>query len=99
MPHSLSGIAGLVEAFVELAVHIAAEQQRKRKFRNRRRVGATLRPGENTPMWNLLRQEAKSHIRKYGDQAKLGRILGLPRQRVNAFLTAGKEMPDAERAL
>lgn len=99
MPPGLMGIAGLVEAFVELGVQIAAEQQRKRKFRNRRRIGATLRPGENTPMWNLLRREAKSHIRKYGDQAKLARILQLPRQRVNAFLTAGREMPDAERAL
>lgn len=99
MPHSLSGIAGLVEDFVELAVQIAAEQQRKRRFRNRRRIGATLRPGENTPMWNLLRREAQSHILRYGDQAKLGRILNLPRQRVNAFLTAGREMPDAERAL
>jgi hypothetical protein len=36
---------------------------------------------------------------RYGDQANLGRILGLPRQRVNAFITGGGQMPDAERTL
>ncbi|HEY5552930.1 MAG TPA: hypothetical protein VIK52_13645 [Opitutaceae bacterium] len=99
MPHSLTLIAGLVDIFVDGAVDIAAESQRKRKFRNRRRLGATLRPGENTPMWNLLWREAQSHIHRYGDQAKLGRILQVPRQRVSAFLTAGREMSDAERAV
>ena len=33
------------------------------------------------------------------DQANLGRLLGLPRQRINAFVTGGGEMPDAERIL
>jgi hypothetical protein len=29
----------------------------------------------------------------------MARFLGLPRQRVNAFLTTGHRMPDAERTL
>jgi hypothetical protein len=30
---------------------------------------------------------------------KLARLLGLPRQRINSFVTGGGQMPDAERTL
>jgi hypothetical protein len=70
-------------------------------FRGRRSAGSgqTLRPGPDTPLWNDLRKELRPHLRRYGEQALLGRELDLPRQRVNAFVTAGTEMPDAERTL
>jgi hypothetical protein len=61
--------------------------------------GRTLRPGNDTPLWNEFRLQIRPHLRKYGRQANLGRLLGLPRQRVNAFVTSGREMPDAERTL
>ena len=64
-----------------------------------RRGGKTLRPGPSTPLWNELRRQLRPYLRKYGYQANLGRLLGLPRQRVNAFVTGGGEMPDAERTL
>ena len=72
-----------------------------RAFRRQRPAGAgfTLRPGKATPLWNELRAQLRPHLRKYGEQANLGRLLGLPRQRVNAFLTGGHQMPDAERTL
>lgn len=61
--------------------------------------GRTLRPGQATPLWNELRRQLRPHLKQYGHQANLGRLLGLPRQRVNAFVTGGGEMPDAERTL
>jgi hypothetical protein len=61
--------------------------------------GGTLRPGKETPLWNELRKQLRPHLRKYGHQANLGRMLGLPRQRINAFVTGGGQMPDAKRAL
>jgi len=67
--------------------------------RRSRRGGATLRPGRETPLWNALRAELRPHLKHYGSQARLGRLLGLPRQQVNAFVTGGGRMPDAERAL
>jgi hypothetical protein len=65
----------------------------------RRKGGNTLRPGPQTPLWNELRRQLRPHLLRYGHQANLARLLGLPRQRVNAFVTGGGEMPDAERTL
>ena len=65
----------------------------------RSRTGKTLRPGRDTPLWNELRRQLRPHLQKYGYQVNLGRLLGLPRQRINAFVTGGGEMPDAERTL
>jgi hypothetical protein len=67
--------------------------------KRRGRAPLTLRPGAETPHWNELRRQLRPHVRKYGMQAKLGRVLGLTRQRIHAFLTRGSEMPDAERTL
>jgi hypothetical protein len=61
--------------------------------------GSTLRPGKDTPLWQELRAQLRPHLRQYGRQANLARLLGLPRQRVNAFVTGGGQMPDAERTL
>lgn len=61
--------------------------------------GATLRPGKQTLLWNELRRQLRPYVRKRGTQAQLARLLGLPRQRVNDFLTRGNQMPDAERTL
>lgn len=67
--------------------------------RRRGRPGRTLRPGKDTPLWNELRRQLRPHLRRYGTQVNLGRLLGLPRQRINAFVTGGGQMPDAERTL
>ncbi len=61
--------------------------------------GGTLRPSRETRLWNELRAQLLPHVRRHGDQAQLARLLGLPRQRVNAYLTQGTQMPDAERTL
>ena len=63
------------------------------------RRGSTLRPGDGTPLWNALRKHVRPLIRRRGEQVKLARILGLPRQRVNEYFTRAHHMPDAERTL
>ncbi len=91
---------GLAEALLFIGEELL--QQSSRAFRiERPRVsrGATLRPGRETPLWNELRTHLRPRLRKYGEQVNLGRLLGLPRQRINAYVTSGKQMPDAERTL
>jgi hypothetical protein len=95
-------IPEVIIAAIEKAAKLMAEQS-ARSFRihaNRRgRAHKTLRPGRKTPLWNQLRRQLRPHLRRYGDQVNLGRMLGLPRQRINAFVTGGGQMPDAERTL
>jgi hypothetical protein len=96
----------LGEALAEGAVTASAAMARQavKAFRiepprRTRKGGHTLRPGDQTPLWNELRRQLRPYLRQYGHQANLGRLLGLPRQRVNAFVTGGGQMPDAERTL
>lgn len=96
---SLYPFVEMAEAIGKLAIEKVVEHQKDRRYQRRRRVGATLRPGGSTPLWNGLRREVRLQLKRRGDQVKLARVLGLPRQRVNSFLTAGSEMPDAERTL
>jgi len=88
---------------IRLAAEDMARQSAKafriEQRRRSRRGGATLRPGQETPLWNELRAQLRPHLQVYGQQVNLGRLLGLPRQRINAFVTGGGEMPDAERTL
>jgi hypothetical protein len=88
----------LFQGALEIAKHTAKAFRTENK-RHRRRGGGTLRPGVETPLWNALRAELRPHLKIYGSQVNLGRLLGLPRQRVNAFVTGGGQMPDAERTL
>ncbi len=90
----------IVEVIVAAAVEMAKHSTMAFRFeRQRARGGATLRPGKDTPLWNGLRMQLRPELRKYGQQVNLGQMLGLPRQRINSFVTAGKQMPDAERTL
>jgi hypothetical protein len=67
--------------------------------RTRRRRGATLRPGAGTPLWNELARLAAHYVVRYGDKARLARVLGVPRQRVHEYLVSRTACPDTERAL
>jgi hypothetical protein len=76
----------------------AAVQQSRRRRQSRR--GETLKPGADTPLWNELVAAVRAQLTgRYGEKARLGRVLGLPRQRVNDFLRNRTYLPDAERAL
>jgi hypothetical protein len=86
----------LILLFAETIAHRTAQAYR---IARSPRKGGTLRPGKDTPLWNELRAQLRPQLRKRGAQAYLGRLLGLPRQRVHAYLTNGSQMPDAERTL
>ena len=67
--------------------------------RKRPRKGQTLRPGPDSPLWNALSSAARAQCKARGDRVKVGRILGLPRQRITEMLRSRKHLPDAERTL
>lgn len=90
----------LLDVSVEMGRHaVLALKAYRFEPRSPGRGGSTLRPGKQTPLWNQLRAQLRPHLRRYGQQVNLGRMLGLPRQRINAFVTGGGRMPDAERTL
>lgn len=84
---------------MEAAVLMAEQSPKAFRLVARRRGGRTLRPGPDTPLWNELRVQLRPLLQNYGEQARLARLLGVPRQRVNDFVTGGGAMPDAERTL
>jgi hypothetical protein len=99
LPVALEISAGLA---VLLAVTALATIRQKAKITlrpKRGRRGQTLRPGLDTPLWNELASVVRSELTRYGEKAKLGRILGLPRQRVYELLNSRLHLPDAERTL
>lgn len=92
----------LVE-ILELAVKAASDAARK-KYRERKRRPrdgryAALQPGPDTPLWNELARECELHLTRYGAKANLGRLLGVPRQRIHQLLVAKTACADAERTL
>jgi hypothetical protein len=89
----------LAAILLEAAGAFTMEVDEAIRIYRRRSRGKTLRPGLRTPLWNAVRFELKPHLKRYGDQVNLGRVIGLPRQRINAYITRGTEMPDAERTL
>ena len=95
----VSLIPDVLYAILEVAATDVLDRREKKRRARSRGVGVTLRPGNGTPLWNDLRTAVRASTTAYGDQAQLARILGLPRQRVNSYLTGGGQMPDAERTL
>jgi hypothetical protein len=55
--------------------------------------------GEESPLWNALATALRAELRPRGAKARLARLLGIPRQRLNDFLIARRRLPDAEIAL
>ena len=99
IPRSAELPLRLGEMILEAAVAMAEQSSKAFRISGRRRGGRTLRPGPETPLWNELRAQLRPLLVKRGDQVMLARVLGLPRQRVNDFVTGGGAMPDAERTL
>ncbi|MBI3886216.1 MAG: hypothetical protein HY302_10865 [Opitutae bacterium] len=94
--------AELGNLIIAAAVEMAKQTNKAFRVEPRRRsqrTGRTLRPGKDTPLWNELRAQLQPYLTQYGQQVNLGRVLGLPRQRINSFVTGGGQMPDAERTL
>ena len=88
--------SGAIAETAAVAARATAKQVRKVTRTGR---GQTLRPGEDTPLWNTLVQELRGHLTQHGDQVRLARFVGLSRQRLNTFLVGKSALPDAERTL
>ena len=95
---TLDLLDGLFQAAME-ASRISAKYAATHYRKSQPAVGLTLHPGDQTPLWNQLREQIRFHTQGYGDKANLARCMGLPRQRLQEFLKAGSAMPDAERTL
>ena len=91
--------AALATALAEAAVKSLRAAAKLAPVARLPRRGATLKPGRATPLWNELAAAIHGQLARRGEKAKLGRVLGLPRQRIHDLLRARKHLPDAERAL
>jgi transcriptional regulator with XRE-family HTH domain len=93
---TVMAVSGLLADAAFLAAR-SAHRQVQKAMRPKR--GQTLRPGNDTPLWNELVGALRGSLNKYGDKAKLGRYIGVPRQRIDDFLNGKRALPDAERTL
>ena len=91
----------LLERLVAAALAAGRAALRARALARHRpsRRNLTLRPGADTPRWNELVRQIRPHLRRYGAKAKLARLLGVPRQRLQDCLKAKSACLDAERTL
>ena len=89
----------LASLLADAAVHTIRLAAKTTLRARRTRRGQTLHPGHDTPLWNELAAAVRAQLIHYGEKARLGRILGLPRQRVHELLSSRHHMPDAERTL
>jgi hypothetical protein len=78
----------------------AAAKTAKKVIRERRHGSyATRRPGEDSPLWNICAELLRAELRPLGSKVRLARFLGIPKQRLNNFLTGHNRLPDAELTL
>jgi hypothetical protein len=91
--------AELSVTLLDAAIKTMKATARITKDRRRGRRGQTLKPGIDTPLWNELSRAVRIRLQRYGEKARLGRLLGLPRQRVHELLMSRRHLPDAERTL
>jgi len=92
----------LPAAFILLLLEAAEASARKALTKHKRRPpkrGLTLQPGPDTPLWNELVRQVVPLLRRRGSKVHLGRILGIPRQRMHVCLKAKSGCLDAERTL
>jgi len=100
LPPQLKLHGALALALFEAAHQTALVAIRAGKAISRpKQQGCTVRPGEQTPLWNELVRHAIPHLHKRGAKTNLARLLGVPRQRIHDYLKQTTAAPDAERTL
>ncbi|HWA10939.1 MAG TPA: hypothetical protein VG838_15975 [Opitutaceae bacterium] len=99
LPPQLRLPAALSVALMTASIQTTKATLRLTAGRRRGRRGQTLKPGLGTPLWNELCRAVRTRLRRHGEKARLGRLLGLPRQRVHELLMSRRHLPDAERTL
>jgi hypothetical protein len=98
-PPQLETTAAMSIELMSAAVKSAQRAARSVQHARRPRRGQTLKPGPDTPLWNELAGAVQTQLSRYGEKARLGRVLGLPRQRIHEMLRSRRHLPDAERTL
>lgn len=98
-PSQLNLPAGVTDALIAAGESMAADTRKTLRISRRGARGDTLKPGSQAPLWNSLVAQVRPHLKTHGESAKLARLLGLHRQAIHAYFTAGTRMPDAERTL
>ena len=102
LPVQMRSAGALIQLLGELellAVEHAQRAAQRRTDARRPRKGATLRPGDDTPLWNAVVEKMRPHLRARGTKAGLARVLGVPSQRVHDYFVSGTQMPNAERMI
>jgi hypothetical protein len=89
----------IVLSLFRLALTAAQRARRTRLARRAPKVGRTLLPGPDTPLWNELVRQVRPHLRRRGSKNLLAHLLGIPRQRLYRCLKANRAFLDAERTL
>ena len=92
-------IGELAYGLAELSRELIVAGLRKLPKEPRARRGSTIRPGQRTPLWNALAESVRPHLRRRGAKTNLGRMLGVPPQRVHEYFKLKSATPDAERVL
>jgi hypothetical protein len=95
----LKSLGPVADVLFSAAERSAAIVHTKVRSGRRRSIGAVLRPGPDTPLWNELAAAVAHEFHRRGEKAKLARVLGISRQRVHLLVVAKTACPDAERAL
>ena len=98
-PPRMRQFDALIDLIADAADAAAAESMKRYRRRPRRRPGMRPVVGEDTPLWNILAETCANQLTRYGDKARLARMLGVPRQRVHLLFVARSACPDAERTL
>jgi hypothetical protein len=89
----------LTEAIASTSASMVADGFKTVRKTRRKRAGETLRPGADTPLWNAIVAQVRPLLKAHGEQARLARVIGVPRQTVHAWFVSGVRLPDAERTL
>ncbi len=99
IPARLRQLEPLTEILEAAALAAMMGVKKITKSRHKRRGFQALRPGPETPLWNELAVACEAQLTRHGDKVRLGRIIGLPRQRIHQLLVAKTACADAERTL
>lgn len=95
----LSQLAPLTDPLIAAAEVTAAAARRKYRAIRRRKAGRPPRAGADTPLWNELARACAAQLTRYGEKAKLARLLGISRQRLHVLLVSRSACTDSERTL
>jgi hypothetical protein len=100
MPSKLAGFMVLADLLEAVDRDLTKAMHKRREARRPRiKRGATLRPSDDTPLWNALASLAGPRLRRRGARALLARELGVHRARIGEYFKRQSAMPDAERTL